>query len=132
MQYLPDTNIFIRAAKGYSPESEFLTKLIKKKQIKISSIVAGEFLSKATIQEEKAFEKLLNEFIILSVNVDTARIAAKYRKTSLKTKRVHLLDCFLAAQAKLSNLTLVTNDISDFPMTDIKVIVPFSQSTRSS
>ncbi|MBI2596579.1 PIN domain-containing protein [Candidatus Daviesbacteria bacterium] len=122
--YLPDTNIFIRAAKGYSPESELLSKLIKKKQIKISSIVAGEFLSKATSQEEKAFEKLLNEFIILSVNLDAARIAAKYRKMSLKTKKVHLLDCFLAAQAKLNKLTLITHNKSDFPMTDVQVITP--------
>lgn len=124
MQYLPDTNIFIRAAKGYSPESEFLDKVIQKRQIMISSIIVGEFLAKSTAQEEKTFEDLLNTFTILSIDIEVARVAAKYRKESLKVKRVQMLDCFLAAQAKLNNLTLVTNDKSDFPMKDIKVISP--------
>lgn len=53
-----------------------------------------------------------------------AKVAAEYRKQSFKTKRVHLLDCFLAAQAKINKLTLVTNNRSDFPMTDIKVVTP--------
>lgn len=124
MQYLPDTNIFIRAAKGYSPESEFLDKAIQKRQIMVSTIVVGEFLAKATTQEEKTFENLLNTFTILSIDAEAAKIAAKYRKESLKVKRGQMLDCFLAAQAKLHNLTLVTHNKSDFPMKDIEVITP--------
>lgn len=124
MQYLPDTNIFIGAAKGYLPQSKFLNKAIQKRQIMISSIVAGEFLAKADTSEEASFEKLLSQFSVLSISIEVARIAAKYRKESLKSKRVHLLDCFLAAQAKIQHLTLVTNNKADFPMKDIKVISP--------
>lgn len=124
MQYLPDTNIFIRAAKGYSPELEFLDKAIQKRQIVISSIVIGEFLAKATAQEGKAFENLLNEFTILPIDEEVAKIAARYRKESLKVKRGQMLDCFLAAQAKLKGLVLVTNNKPDFPMKDLKVITP--------
>lgn len=124
MQYLPDTNIFIRAAKGYSPELDFLKKVIQKRQMMISSIVVGEFLAKATVQEEKAFENLLNEFTVLFIDTDVAKIAARYRKESLKIKRGQMLDCFLAAQAKLKRLVLVTNNKSDFPMKDIKIITP--------
>lgn len=124
MKYLPDTNIFIRAAKGYSPEAEFLSKIVKKRQMVISTIVAGEFLAKATPQEEDLFESFLTTFIIASIDVRVARIAAYYRKESLKVKRVQMLDCFLAAQANLHKLTLVTNNKSDFPMKDIKIITP--------
>ena len=84
--------------------------------------MAGEFLAKATIQEEEVFEALLTEFTILSVDIEVAKIAAGYRKESLKVKRGQMLDCFLAAQAKLHNLTLVTNDKDDFPMKDIKIL----------
>lgn len=122
--YLPDTNIFIKAAKGYSPESEFLSKTIRKRQIMISVVVAAEFLTKANTEEQAAFEALLSELMILSVDINVAKIAVEYRKESSKTKRIHLMDCFLAAQAKVNKLTLVTNDKSDFPMTDIKVITP--------
>lgn len=122
MQYLPDTNIFIRAAKGYSPESGFLSKTIRKRQVVISTVVAAEFLVKASNVEQKTFENLLSEFVIIGVDIEVAKLAAEYRKQSFKTKRVHLLDCFLAAQVKLKNLILVTNNKSDFPMKDIKII----------
>lgn len=124
MQYLPDTNIFIRAAKGYSPESEFLSKAVKKEQVVISAIVAAEFLAKANAVEQQAFEELLSKFMILGIDLGVVKMAAEYRRRSLKLKRVHLLDCFLAAQAKLNHLTLVTGDKTDFPMKDIKVITP--------
>lgn len=124
MQYLPDTNIFIMAAKGYLPQAKFLSTAIKKKQVMISSVVAGEFLAKANTEEEKSFEGLLSQFNIIPVSLEVARVAAKYRKDSLKNKRVHMLDCFLAAQAKLHNLTLVTHNKADFPMKDIKIITP--------
>lgn len=124
MKYLPDTNIFIMAAKGYLPEAKFLSGAIKKGQVMISTVVVGEFLAKADAREEKSFERLLSQFNVVSVNLEVARLAAKYRKESLKNKRIHMLDCFLAAQAKLNNLTLVTNNKTDFPMRDIKVIAP--------
>lgn len=124
MKYLPDTNIFIKAAKGYLPESKFLSGAIKKRQMTISSIVAGEFLAKADTKEEESFERLLSQFNVVTVDLEVARLAAKYRKESLKSKRIHMLDCFLAAQAKFNHLTLVTNNKADFPMRDIKVIVP--------
>lgn len=124
MQYLIDTNIFIRAAKGYPPESGFLRKVIEKRQMMVSSVVATEFLARASGQELKTFEALLSEFVILGVDIEVAKEAARYRKESLKAKRAHLLDCFLAAQAKLNHLTLVTNNKIDFLMRDIKVITP--------
>lgn len=122
MQYLPDTNIFIMAAKGYLTQAKFLSAAIKKKQIMISSVVAGEFLAKANTEEEQSFEGLLSQFNIIPVSLEVARVAAKYRKDSLKNKRVQMLDCFLAAQAKLHNLTLVTHNKADFSMKDIKII----------
>lgn len=124
MQYLPDTNIFIKAARGYLPEADFLSKAIKEKQIVISAVVAGEFLAKAKRHEERGFEELIAYFGVLPIDLEVAKIAAWYRKKSLKNTRIHLLDCFLAAQATLHDLILVTNNKADFPMKDIKIIKP--------
>lgn len=124
MKYLLDTNIFIGAAKGYPAEANFLNKVIKKKQIIISPIVIGEFLANADIQEEESFKELISHFKVLPIDAEVAEVAAYYRKSSLKITRIHLLDCFLAAQTKIHGLTLVTNNKSDFPMKDIKVISP--------
>lgn len=124
MKYLPDANIFIRAAKGEPSESDFLNIAIKKKEMAISSVVIAEFLVKADNKEEKIFKELLSVFPVISIDAEVAKLAAQYRKESLKIKRAHLLDCFLAAQAKLHNLILVTHNKSDFPMRDIKLITP--------
>ena len=68
---------------------------------------------------------MIREFKIVEIDEQTTRTAAKYRKQySQKSKRIFLIDCFLAAQAKVHNLILVTNNRPDFPMRDIKVIVP--------
>ncbi|MBI2338645.1 PIN domain-containing protein [Candidatus Daviesbacteria bacterium] len=123
-KYLPDTNIFIRTATGDESESHFLRTAIEKKQLVISVIVAGEFLAKAAPDEGQQFNKLLAQFKTLDIDIEVARQASLYRKESLKSTRVAIMDCFLAAQAKLNHLTLVTNNRADFPMKDIKVISP--------
>lgn len=124
MGYLPDTNILIQAFNSLGIEAQFLNKAIQKKKLLLSSVVIAEFMSKANDQELASLEKLLKVFPVLIVDEKIAREAAQYRRDSLKTKRVHMLDCFLAAQAKVNKLTLVTNDKSDFPMTDISIITP--------
>ena len=122
--YLPDTNIFILGLRGHEPEASFLVKAISQNKLVISVVAMGEFLAKADGEIEVGFLRLLEKFRILSIDQDDAQIAAEYRKQGFKTKRVHLLDCFLAAQAKINHLTLVTNDKSDFPMRDIRIITP--------
>lgn len=124
MKYLPDANIFIRATKGDYRESNFLKKAIEKKEIVISSVVVAEFLVKADGKEERVFKELLSVFPVISIDGEVAKLSAKYRKESLKIKRVQMLDCFLAAQAKIHNFTLVTNNKADFPMKDIRIVTP--------
>lgn len=123
--YLPDSNVLILAFKNHEPEATFLRRQILKRSIVISVIAIAEFLVKATEEQEERFDNLIREFKIVEIDEQTARTAAKYRKQySQKSKRIFLIDCFLAAQAKVHNLILVTNNRPDFPMRDIKVISP--------
>ncbi len=127
MKYLPDTNIFILAIQNHPAEAKILKKFIEKKALIISAVVIAEFYGKGEIprEEEKAFSKLVSHFSTLPVDSEVAKMAGEYRSQFLrKTKRVFIMDCMLAAQAKVHNLTLVTNNTTDFPMKDIKVISP--------
>ena len=125
MKYLPDTNIFIKALYGREPEAKFFLKHLTNANIALSVIVVGEFYPKAEPADLKAFNALLKHLPIVNIDLKTATVAGLYRKKySRKTKKVYLLDCFIAAQAKVNNLILVTNNKSDFPMRDIKVITP--------
>lgn len=124
--YLPDTNIFIRAIQGKDSERKFLDRIISDSKVVISTVVVAEFLSGVNKTEEIALDKLIRQFGVLIIDENVARAAAEYRKQFLrKTKRIFIMDCFLAAQAKLNKLILVTNNKSDFPMEDIKIITPF-------
>lgn len=123
--YLPDTNIFIKAFEKDKICEKFIEKIIGRSEIVISAIVMAEFLVKADVIRKEKFEELISKFGILAIDEQTARIAVIYRLQSLqKTKKVFLLDCFLAAQTKQHNLTLVTTNKSDFPMKDIRIISP--------
>lgn len=122
--YLIDTNVLILAIKGLEPDKSFLKKAISQKKVYLSVISVGEFLSQATVEAEEKLNELIVRFPSLHVNLEIAKLAASYRKKSLKQKRIQLLDCFLAAQAKLNNLTLVTNNKADFEVKDIKIIAP--------
>lgn len=125
--YLPDTNIFIRALHDIEPEASLLKKIIEQNEVAVSVIVIAEFFSKADLlrKEKNAFDKLILTHKIIPISEDEARIAGDYRRQfSRKTKKAFLQDCFLAAQAKLNNFILVTNNRSDFPMNDIEIISP--------
>lgn len=121
---LADTNVLIQAILGEEPDKSYLDKAIKNRDLIFSVISVSEFLAQASTKEERIIEELISTFPVLLIDLETAKIASKYRKQFLKTKRAHLLDCFLAAQAKLNGLTLVTHNKSDFPMQDIKIISP--------
>ncbi len=119
--FLPDTNVLIYGLVNKSPYANHLKQWIEQKTLVLSVIVVAEFLTRATIEEEKMFEALLDQFGALSVDTTIARIAADYRKYFLqKGYKLKLPDCLIAATAKFSNATLVSFDLKDFPMKDIK------------
>lgn len=121
--FLPDTNVFINAFKGMEPDASFITSHIKKKELMVSVIVLAEFETKSTDIQQRMFDKLVKAMGIVGIDEKIARIAGQYRKQEAKrSKRVLLLDCFLAAQARVHRYTLVTHNISDFPMRNIKII----------
>lgn len=123
--YLPDSNVVIRAIQGHEIESLFLRYHIRKRTLVLSVVAIAEFLVKATDEEKERFDELVEEFGALVIDEKVARIAGEYRKQLLrKTKKTFLTDCFLAAQAKVHDLTLVTNNKADFPMEDIKIVAP--------
>jgi len=122
--YILDTNVLIRGVAGKRPDAAFLEKTINKKSVYISVISIAEFLVKPLKGEASSFEELLKISRILEVDERTARQASVYRRKYLKKSRSKLLDNIIAAQAKVHQLTLVTNNTSDFPMKDIKVILP--------
>ena len=125
MGYLPDTNILINYLKGLDPEKDYFKKIITSEKLFFSPLVAAEYFAKAKEEEIVVFKELLTLGTVIPIDVEVALVAGSYRKKfSKKTKKVYLIDCLIAATCKIYNLTLITNNIKDYPMKDIKIIEP--------
>lgn len=121
--YLPDTNIFIYAYHGEEPYAKNVFNWITDKSLLISSIVAAEFLSGGDKDERKRFETLLDQINTVPIDTIVAKITALYKQEfHTKKPKLKLPDALIAATCKFHNATLVTENPSDFPMTDIKKI----------
>ena len=125
MDFLPDSNVLINFFSGLEPDCGFLSKLLQKNKLHLSVIVIAEILSKATPKEKNDLQELCSIGKIETIGENTAVLAGEYRYGYRnKTKKVYLLDCLLAATCKETSTTLITNNTSDYPMRDIKVIKP--------
>lgn len=119
--YLPDTNILIYALHGQEPAASRVKTWITSKSLLISSIVAAEFLCGGEDRERDAFQALLDRIGTASVDTAVARVASDYKRAFQKKKPgLKLPDALIAATVKLYGATLVTNNLTDFPMDDIR------------
>ena len=125
-KYLPDTNALLETFWGDEPTASQVKQWIKQGEIALSAIVIAEVLSKASSDEQAKLKLLTSKFGVLPVDQPVAEIAGDYRQQfNHKTTRIYLLDCLIAATAKLYNLTLVTRNTNDYPMTDITILNPY-------
>jgi hypothetical protein len=123
--YLFDSNILIYGFKGIDPYKSLGIELLSQKQLALSVLTVAEFLAGATNQEKAMLDNILMRATLYTIDYKIAKTAAHYREVyAKKQKRVFLIDCLIAATAKVHNLTLVTNNAKDFPMKDIHILDP--------
>lgn len=125
MRILADSNVLIRFLNGDEPDKGFLERLLRKNELYLSPINIAEVKAKSTDKQERDLKELISIGTSLLIDEETGEQAGNYRQQFLeKTKEVYLLDCFIAASCKIYDLTLVTNDVKDYPMKDIKILKP--------
>jgi predicted nucleic acid-binding protein len=125
MRFLVDTNIIINFLTNRETDTSFLKKLLNDDQLFISPIVIAEYLAKCPSDEEIYLKNFIELGTVIPIDREISFLAGTYRRQfSNKTKKTYLADCFLAATCKVHNLTLVTNNVKDYPMKDIKIIKP--------
>jgi len=122
---LPDTNILVAYFKGSDLVTTLVDRAIEEKQILLSIIPIAEFLVKASSEEEAIIEQIIAMIGFIPLDQVIMNQTVVFRRQALrKTKRSHLLDCFIAATAKIHNATLVTFDRGDYPFRGLKVCQP--------
>ncbi len=124
-RYLLDTNVLLEAFWGTEPSASKIKAWIENGEIAISAVTVAEVVSKASTDEKEKLDLLISKFGVLPIDQVVGEIAGQYRQDfARKKKRVYLLDCFIAATAKLFNLKLITRNLKDYPMTDIEILSP--------
>lgn len=120
MKYLVDSNIIIYHLNQEAIATNFLSENYK--EIAISQITFVEVLSFDFPDEvEKDVKALLSTFKIFDVTSDVSNQAIKNRKL----KKIKIPDNIIASTAMVNDLILVTRNVKDFKVLDVRVFNPF-------
>lgn len=122
---LPDTNVLI----AYFAKSDLALSIVDNaiihRKIIFSVITVAEFLIKADKQETSVFKEITNNIGITYIDYTILKEAIVFRRSTLrKTKRSHLLDCLIAATAKVHGAILVTYNRRDYLFPDLSAKQP--------
>ena len=120
MKFLVDSNIIIYHLNKDTIATKFLRENYQK--IAISQITFVEVLSFSfTQKEETNVRELLSNFDIIDVNMDISNQAILNRKL----KKIKIPDNIISSTAMVYDLILVTRNVKDFKVLEIKVFNPF-------
>ena len=72
-------------------------------------------------EEEAGTRTLLDGLVIIPVTQEIAEVAGRF-KLRVKTHRLELADCLIAATAFVEGAPLATGNVKDYPMQDITVL----------
>lgn len=120
--YLLDTNIIIDYLRGDLRKVQVLRQLVSTGSILYScEITVAETFSGMREEEREVTETFLNSLHYLPTEESAARRAGEFRKTyRSKGKQLTVADALIASLAINRNLTLLTDNIKDYPMPELK------------
>lgn len=122
--YLLDTDILINASKNQNIEANWILENIEQgNKLYICLVNILEFFAGIAPKEHSNWQEFIDRLKFIETSKESAYQAAIWRYDfARKGKQVSTPDALIAAVAKEHNLTLVTNNLKDFPMLDIKIL----------
>jgi predicted nucleic acid-binding protein len=125
---LIDTDIVIDHFHGHQAALEFLAEMLASGEIlAISVITVAEILGGMRPGEDVRTERLLGLFTVLDVNGAIARQSGAYLRRFRRSHNLELGDALIAATATHTDAELVTRNLKHYPMTDIRITVPYER-----
>ncbi|MEL7068492.1 MAG: type II toxin-antitoxin system VapC family toxin [Cyanobacteria bacterium J06581_3] len=121
---LLDSNILIDVMRGYEPTALRLDELIATDELVTTVVTYLELVEGCQNKQAlSAVEKLLENFQILPVDVDSSNKAAELVKIYNLSHGLLLADAFIAAIALTNSLPLLTRNQKDFRFINGLVLV---------
>lgn len=123
--YLLDTDIVIWILRANPILVAFLKKAAERSDVGISTVTIAEVYQHVLPSELSVTEDFFDRHSVLTVTREIAREAGRYwQQYSPKLAKLSLIDCIIAATAKLHRCTLYTLNIRHFPMVDLEIGKP--------
>jgi predicted nucleic acid-binding protein len=118
-----DTDILIDILRGREAIRTFLLDLTDHSVPCCSVISVAELYAGMRPEEKHATDVLLDGLVIIPLVREIAEVAGRF-KSRVKSRRLELADCLIAATAFVEGATLATGNTKDYPMPEITVLNP--------
>lgn len=127
-RYLLDTTVLIAHLRGDDAVAGGLLPLLRQgHSLCISCVNIAEIERGVRPAERRAAETLLDRMDFLPTTKEAAERAGRYQADSARRgKTLHLGDALVAGTARAYGAVLVTDNVADFPMRDLKIARPAS------
>jgi tRNA(fMet)-specific endonuclease VapC len=124
MRYLLDTDTLIDCILGTGNTRERIQELIERKEeIALCPVTVAEVYSGLSEKRRIKWESWLLSLSYWHISFDVAAQAGTYRKTASESgRRLSTTDSLLAALARDKGATLLTSNIKDYPMRDVRIL----------
>lgn len=125
-RYLLDTTVLVAHLRGDEEVASFILDLISRGHLLcVSCVTVAEIERGIRPKERKATVTLLDRLAFVATTKEAAVRAGRYQAEFEKRGRtIHLADALIAGTARAHGAVLVTENIADFPMRDIRVQRP--------
>jgi hypothetical protein len=125
-RYLLDTTVLVAHLRGDEEISQLLLDLVAAGHVLcVSCVNVAEIERGIRPRERKAATALLDRLTFLATTEEAAVRAGRYlAELGKRGRTLHLADALVAATARVHGAVLVTDNVADFPMRDVRVRRP--------
>jgi predicted nucleic acid-binding protein len=121
---LLDTTVLIDFSLGREPATSGVLRFLREgHELGVSAVSIAEFYAGVKPGDLPTIDRFISQLPCWDTTRSIAMIAGDYRYTFKHSHQKKLLtpDALIAATARHQQATLLTNNVKDFPMTDITV-----------
>ena len=123
MKYLLDTDTLIDILEDRDNVRQQVLVLIENDEVALSAITVVELYSGLSEKKRAEWESWLLTLPYWQISILAAMRAGRYRRDARgRGQTLSVSDSLLAALAKESDATLLTSNIKDYPMEDVRVL----------